>query len=205
MTATARQPVGQAGARWVILLRPRWLAWHAFAVLATLGMLYLGDWQLHRAESGNELSWAYTFEWPLFAVFGVYFWIKTLRDELRQQAAAAAGPAAATGVPAADAIAEASPGGTASALPAAAVEAAGAIETGRAAPATRRHAESWDATNWNATSWAATSPASPSQDADADGDGAPATVSLATPADGEAYLARLRAEVQWHGRWRGWR
>jgi DNA-binding transcriptional regulator of glucitol operon len=74
--------------RWTILLRPRWLAWHAFAVVATAGMLYLGDWQLHRAESGNELSWAYTFEWPLFAIFGVYFWVKTLRDELRSQASA---------------------------------------------------------------------------------------------------------------------
>jgi hypothetical protein len=77
---------GRARPQWVILLRPRWLAWHAFALLATAGMLYLGDWQLHRAESGNELSWAYTFEWPLFAIFGVYFWVKSLRDELRSQA-----------------------------------------------------------------------------------------------------------------------
>jgi DNA-binding transcriptional regulator of glucitol operon len=79
---------GRARPRWTILLRPRWLAWHAFAVLATLGMLWLGGWQLHRAESGNELSWAYTFEWPLFAIFGVYFWAKTLRDEVRDQATA---------------------------------------------------------------------------------------------------------------------
>jgi DNA-binding transcriptional regulator of glucitol operon len=78
---------------WTILLRPRWLAWHAFAVVATLGMLWLGDWQLHRAESGNELSWAYTFEWPLFAIFGVYFWAKTLRDELKTQANVSAHPA----------------------------------------------------------------------------------------------------------------
>jgi DNA-binding transcriptional regulator of glucitol operon len=87
---------GRARPRWTILLRPRWLAWHGFAVVATLGMLWLGDWQLHRAESGNELSWAYTFEWPLFAIFGVYFWAKTLRDELRIHAAADAPPA--TGV-----------------------------------------------------------------------------------------------------------
>jgi len=65
------------------MLRPRWLAWHVFAVLATAGMLWLGDWQLRRALSGNELSWAYTFEWPLFAIFAVYFWVKSLRDELR--------------------------------------------------------------------------------------------------------------------------
>ena len=77
---------GRARPHWTILLRPRWLAWHAFAVVATLGMLWLGRWQLHRAESGNELSWAYTFEWPLFAIFGVYFWAKTLRDEFRSQA-----------------------------------------------------------------------------------------------------------------------
>ena len=71
-----------------MVLRPRWLAWHAFAVLATVGMLWLGDWQLHRALSGNELSWAYTFEWPLFAIFGIYFWAKSLRDEMRIAAAA---------------------------------------------------------------------------------------------------------------------
>jgi hypothetical protein len=44
-------------------------------------MLWLGDWQFHRAESGNALSWAYTFEWPLFAIFGVVFWMKTIYDE----------------------------------------------------------------------------------------------------------------------------
>jgi hypothetical protein len=82
---------GHPRPRWTILLRPRWLAWHGIAVLATAGMLYLGDWQLHRAESGNELSWAYTFEWPLFAIFGVYFWAKTLRDELRNEVNAGAG------------------------------------------------------------------------------------------------------------------
>ena len=88
---------GQARPHWAILLRPRWLAWHLLAVVATLGMLWLGDWQLHRAESGNELSWAYTFEWPLFAIFGVYFWIKSLRDEVRSQANA--GLTGATGDP----------------------------------------------------------------------------------------------------------
>jgi len=88
---------GRPRPHWTILLRPRWLAWHLFAVVATLGMLWLGDWQLHRAESGNELSWAYTFEWPLFAIFGVYFWAKTLRDELRSQANA--GTPAGTGAP----------------------------------------------------------------------------------------------------------
>jgi hypothetical protein len=66
-----------------ILLRPRWLAFHAVVIVGIAGMLWLGLWQLHRAESGNELSWAYTFEWPLFAIFAVYFWGKSVQDELR--------------------------------------------------------------------------------------------------------------------------
>ena len=69
--------------RWRFLISPRWLAWHAFAVVAFWGMCWLGDWQLHRALGGNSLSWAYTFEWPLFAVMGAFFWAKTIRDEFR--------------------------------------------------------------------------------------------------------------------------
>jgi hypothetical protein len=69
--------------RWFFLITPRWLGWHAFAVVAFWGMLWLGDWQFHRAESGNPLSWAYTFEWPIFAVFGAVFWAKTIRDEFK--------------------------------------------------------------------------------------------------------------------------
>jgi hypothetical protein len=69
--------------QWRFLITPRWLGWHAFVILSVLGMGWLGDWQLHRAESGNSLSWAYTFEWPLFAIFGVVFWVKTIRDEVQ--------------------------------------------------------------------------------------------------------------------------
>lgn len=72
-----------AAPRWRVLFTPRWLSWHAFAVVAFVGMWWLGDWQLHRALSGNALSWAYTFEWPIFAIFGVVFWVKTVRDELK--------------------------------------------------------------------------------------------------------------------------
>jgi hypothetical protein len=69
--------------RWFFLITPRWLAWHAFAVFAAWGMLWLGDWQFHRAEGGNALSWAYTFEWPIFTLFGVVFWGKTIIDKYR--------------------------------------------------------------------------------------------------------------------------
>jgi len=81
--------------RWRFLISPRWLAWHAFAVVAFWGMFWLGDWQLHRALAGNGLSWAYTFEWPIFAIMGAIFWAKTIRDEFRIRsgtAEPAAGP-----------------------------------------------------------------------------------------------------------------
>jgi hypothetical protein len=74
---------GPSGPVWRFLLHPRWLGWHLLMVVSFLGMLWLGDWQLHRALSGNGLSWAYTFEWPLFACFAVVFWAKTIRDEFR--------------------------------------------------------------------------------------------------------------------------
>ena len=72
-----------SGQVWRFLVYPRWLGWHLFTVVAIWGMLWLGDWQFHRALEGNGLSWAYTFEWPLFAGFGVVFWARTVRDEFR--------------------------------------------------------------------------------------------------------------------------
>ena len=68
---------------WRFLITPRWLGWHVLMVVSFWGMLWLGDWQFRRAMSGNGLSWAYTFEWPLFAGFAVVFWAKTIRDEFR--------------------------------------------------------------------------------------------------------------------------
>ncbi len=33
-----------------------------------------------RALSGHPLAWAYSFEWPLFAVMGVYLWWRLLQQ-----------------------------------------------------------------------------------------------------------------------------
>lgn len=36
--------------------------------------------ELLRATSGNTLSWAYVFEWPILGAYAVYVWRKLLRD-----------------------------------------------------------------------------------------------------------------------------
>jgi len=76
-------PPGQDGPVWRFLISRKWLLWHVTAIAGVWGMLWLGDWQYHRAIGGNGLSWAYTFEWPMFACFGVVFWARTIRDEFR--------------------------------------------------------------------------------------------------------------------------
>jgi hypothetical protein len=51
------------------------------ALVVVPGCLALGWWQLHRALSGNALSWAYTVEWPFFAGYGVYMWWRILHEQ----------------------------------------------------------------------------------------------------------------------------
>ena len=46
-------------------------------------------WQVDRALSGNELSWAYVFEWPFFAGYAVYVWWKLVHDTFEQPEPAA--------------------------------------------------------------------------------------------------------------------
>ena len=43
-------------------------------------------WQISRALGGNDLSWAYVFEWPFFAGYAVYMWWRLLHEAPQTQA-----------------------------------------------------------------------------------------------------------------------
>lgn len=52
-------------------------------VLLVIAFLCLGWWQVTRAAGGNTLSYAYAVEWPVFAAFVVFLWVREIRVELR--------------------------------------------------------------------------------------------------------------------------
>lgn len=54
---------------------------HLVALLVVPGFLALAWWQLERALGGNGLSWAYVFEWPFFAGYGVFVWWRLVHDQ----------------------------------------------------------------------------------------------------------------------------
>ena len=60
---------------------PRAIRLHLTLVILLPGFILLGNWQLHRALTGNGLSWAYTIEWPLFALYAVVLWWKLLHED----------------------------------------------------------------------------------------------------------------------------
>ncbi|HEX3333213.1 MAG TPA: hypothetical protein VHS57_02670 [Acidimicrobiales bacterium] len=63
-----------------VWLSPRALKLHAVILVVVPGFMALCIWQLSRALGGNTLSWAYVFEWPLFAAYAVYMWWRILHE-----------------------------------------------------------------------------------------------------------------------------
>jgi hypothetical protein len=61
------------------LLSPRWLVRHAIVAVLVGGCVALGWWQVGRAAGGNTLSLGYAFEWPAFALFVLFIWIREMR------------------------------------------------------------------------------------------------------------------------------
>jgi hypothetical protein len=54
---------------------------HVTLLVLLPAFAWLTYWQLNRALGGNTLSWAYTFEWPLFAGYAVYVWWQLVHDQ----------------------------------------------------------------------------------------------------------------------------
>lgn len=71
------------------VLKPKWWTGHLLVVAAVLVMLRLGQWQFDRATGpgGGIQNYAYAAQWPLFAVFAVVLWVRTLLDEVRRDPA----------------------------------------------------------------------------------------------------------------------
>jgi len=53
---------------------------HVVLVVFVGACVALTDWQVRRAVSGNELSWAYAFEWPFFAAYAIYLWWRLVHE-----------------------------------------------------------------------------------------------------------------------------
>ncbi len=76
---------------------PRALSLHFTVVIVVGGCVALCWWQVTRAVGGNDLSWAYVFEWPFFAGYAVFLWWRLVHEPPTEEDASA--PSAGAGVP----------------------------------------------------------------------------------------------------------
>jgi len=59
----------------------RALTLHAVIIVIVPTFAALCLWQVHRALDGNNLSWAYVFEWPFFAGYAIYMWWRFVHEK----------------------------------------------------------------------------------------------------------------------------
>ncbi len=64
-----------------VWLSPRALKLHAVILIVVPAFMALCVWQINRALNGNSLSWAYVFEWPLFAGYAIYMWWRFVHEK----------------------------------------------------------------------------------------------------------------------------
>ena len=80
-----------------VWLSARALKLHAVILVVVPACLALCVWQIQRALDGNSLSWAYVFEWPLFAAYAVYMWWRFVHEKPEPAGADDPGSEAAVG------------------------------------------------------------------------------------------------------------
>jgi hypothetical protein len=59
---------------------PRAMRLHLVILIVVPAFAALCLWQVSRALGGNSLSWAYVFEWPLFAAYAIYMWWRFIHE-----------------------------------------------------------------------------------------------------------------------------
>src|ERR1700753_4521060 len=59
---------------------------HVVILIVVPAFLALCLWQVSRALGGNSLSWAYVFEWPLFAAYAIYMWWRFVHEAPAEEA-----------------------------------------------------------------------------------------------------------------------
>jgi len=77
-----------------VWLSRRALKLHAVILILVPAFMALCIWQITRAVGGNSLSWAYVFEWPIFAGYAVYMWWRFVHEAAESPPPAPAGPGA---------------------------------------------------------------------------------------------------------------
>jgi hypothetical protein len=66
-----------------VWLSRRAIRLHVVILIVVPSFLALCFWQIDRALGGNSLSWAYVFEWPIFAAYAVYMWWRFVHEAAR--------------------------------------------------------------------------------------------------------------------------
>ncbi len=67
-----------------LLFAPSWIARHLLALALIAVFIRMGIWQLSKGESaqGTLQNLFYGVEWPIFAAFVVFWWIKMMKEDL---------------------------------------------------------------------------------------------------------------------------
>lgn len=72
------EPAAELRRRW---LSPRAFALHAEVLVVAPACVVAGWWQATQALGGNELSWVYSVEWPIFALLAVWGWWHLVHED----------------------------------------------------------------------------------------------------------------------------
>jgi hypothetical protein len=70
------------------------LRFHLPLLIGVAVCAYAGWFELSRARAGHTIAWVYAFEWPGFAIVGIFIWWRTITNapDSRPDGAASVAP-----------------------------------------------------------------------------------------------------------------